>query len=95
MNTVRRTLELDSDTDARLQLLEAERGQDAARVVADAIALLASTVEIGELDIQEDLRRLHEFERTGQAIPGDDVKAWIESWGAPNELARPQARKVK
>ena len=78
MNTVRRTLELDADTDARLQFLEAERGQDAARVVADAIALLASTVEVEEPDIEEDQRRLREFERTGEAIPGEEVKAWIE-----------------
>lgn len=46
MSTVRRTLELDADTDARLEYLTAERGQDAAGVGADAIALLVSTVEI-------------------------------------------------
>jgi predicted transcriptional regulator len=95
MSTVRRTFELDTDTDARLQFLEAERGQDAARVVADAIALLASTVEIDEPDVEEDLRRLRKFEETGEAVPGEEVKAWIESWGTSNELPKPLPRKLR
>jgi predicted transcriptional regulator len=95
MSTVRHTLELDVDTNERLLFLAAERGQDAARVVADAIALLASTVDIEELDVAEDLRRLREFERTGEAVPFDEVKAWVESWGTGNELPRPRPRKLR
>ena len=70
MSTIRRTFELDAETCDRLQSLEAERGQDGARVVADAIALLASLVEVEELDVEEDLRRLRKFEQTGEAVPG-------------------------
>jgi predicted transcriptional regulator len=50
---------------------------------------------IPHLDIEEDLRRLREFERTGEAILGEEVKAWIDSWGTDNELPRPQPRKVR
>lgn len=46
-------------------------------------------------DIEEDLRRLREFERTGEAVPAQDVKAWVESWGTANELPRPTPRKVR
>ena len=95
MSTVRHTFELDADTNERLLVLAAERGQDAASVVADAIALLASTVDIEEADIAEDLRRLREFERTGEAVPLDEVKAWVESWGTGNELPRPRPRKLR
>ncbi len=95
MSTVRHTFELDADTHERLLVLAAERGQDAASVVADAIALLASTVDIEEADIAEDLRRLREFERTGEAVPLDEVKAWVESWGTGNELPRPRPRKLR
>jgi hypothetical protein len=42
--------------------------------------------------LAEDGRRLAEFERTREAIPWDEVKAWIESWGTPNELPRPKPR---
>lgn len=95
MSTVRRTLELDPDTATRLEFLVGERGQDAAGVVADAIALLISTVEIEGPDIEEDLRRLREFERTGEAVPGEEVMAWVNSWGTENELPAPKPRKIK
>jgi hypothetical protein len=44
------------------------------------------------LDIGEDRRRYDEFKRTRLAIPLDDVKAWVASWGSADELPRPQGR---
>jgi len=72
MNIVRRTLDTDTDTDARLRETADERGQDVA----------------------EDRRRLDAFERTRTAVPLDDVKAWVASWGSANELPRPASRKI-
>jgi predicted transcriptional regulator len=95
MATVRRTLDLDPETDARLSALATEKGQDAASVVADAVILLDSIVNIEGPDVEEDLRRLREFERTGEAVPEEDVKAWVEAWGTPHELPRPLPRKVR
>jgi len=40
-------------------------------------------------DIAEDRRRYEEFKRTRLAVPLDDVKAWVASWGSANELPRP------
>jgi predicted transcriptional regulator len=94
MNVVRRTFELDSETDARLQAIAAARGQGVASVVADAIALLDAVVPVEGPDIEEDIRRIREYERTGQAVPLDDVKAWVESWDSANELPRPKPRKI-
>jgi predicted transcriptional regulator len=51
-------------------------------------------VEPAEPDISEDRRRLDEFKRTGLAVPLDDVKAWVASWGIADELPRPQPRKI-
>lgn len=84
---------MDADTDERLRALAAERGQDAAGVMLDALALLSATIAFDEPDIEEDLRRLAEFERTGEAVPWDEVKAWVESWGTDREL--PQPRKLR
>ena len=95
MATVRRTFDLDPDTDARLNALAAEKGQDAAVVVADAVVLLDSVMDIEGPDIEEDLRRLRDFERTGEAVPWEEVRAWVESWGAANEAPRPQPRKLR
>jgi predicted transcriptional regulator len=94
MNLVSRTLEIDADTDARLREMATERGQEVAAVLAEAVALLDSVVDLEGPDIAEDRRRLDEFERTRLAIPLDEVKAWVASWGSEDELPRPQPRKV-
>ena len=51
-------------------------------------------MKVSEPDIAEDRRRLDEFERTRLAIPLDEVKAWVASWGSAGELPRPQPRKI-
>jgi predicted transcriptional regulator len=94
MNLVSRTLEIDADTDARLREMATERGQEVAAVLAEAVALLDSVVDLEGPDIEEDRRRLDEFERTRLAIPLDEVKAWVASWGSPDELPRPRPRKI-
>ena len=94
MNLVNRTLEIDVDTDARLREMAHERGQDVAAVLAEAVALLDSVVDLSGPDIQEDRSRYDNFRRTRLAVPLDDVKAWVSSWGSENELPRPQPRKV-
>jgi predicted transcriptional regulator len=94
MNIIRRTLDIDTATDARLKELAAERGQDVSAVLAEAVALLDSVIDIGSPDIAEDRRRLEEFKRTREAIPLHQVKAWVESWGTDKELPRPQAQRI-
>ena len=95
MNIVRRTLAIDSATDARLREMATERGQDVAAVLAEAVALLDSVVDIAGPDTEEDRRRHDEFRRTRQAVPLGDVKAWVASWGTASELPRPQSRKIE
>jgi len=90
----RLTIDLDKEADARLRNLAEQRGQDASRVVSDAIALLDS-VEAGDPDIAEDERRLSVFERTQMGVPLDEVKSWVRSWGTANELPPPSPRKIE
>ena len=94
MNIIRRTLDIDTDTDARLRQMADERGQDVAAVLAEAIALLDSVVDIAGPDIAEDRQRLDAFKQTRAAVPFDDVKSWVASWGSANELPRPVPRKI-
>jgi predicted transcriptional regulator len=94
MNIIRRTLDIDTGTDARLRELAAERGQDISAVLAEAVALLDSVVDIGNPDIEEDRRRLREFRRTHEAVPLHQVKAWVESWGTDKELPQPQPQRI-
>jgi hypothetical protein len=43
---------------------------------------------------EEDERRLAEFELTRMGVHWDEVTAWMQSWGKPNELPIPKPRKV-
>jgi predicted transcriptional regulator len=95
MNIIRRTIDIDAATDERLRELAAERGQDESAVLAEAVALLDSVVDIGGPDIEEDRRRLREFEQTRMAVPLHEVKAWVDSWGTANELPPPKARRIE
>ena len=94
MNIIRRTLDIDTDTDARLREMADERGQEVTAVLAEAVALLDSVVDITGPDVAEDRRRLDAFKQTRAAILLDDVKAWVASWGSANELPRPAPRKI-
>ena len=90
MNIIRRTL----DTDARLREMADERGQDVAAVLAEAVALLDSVVDIAGPDIAEDRRRLDDFKATRAAVRLDEVKVWVASWGSAKELPRPAAGRI-
>jgi predicted transcriptional regulator len=94
MNIIRRTLDIDVETDARLREMADERGQDIGAVLAEAVALLDSVVDIAGPDISEDRRRLDTYRRTRAAVPLDEVKAWVTSWDTANELPRPVPRKI-
>jgi predicted transcriptional regulator len=94
MNIIRRTLDIDTDTDARLRAMADERGQDVAAVLAEAVALLDSVVDIAGPDIAEDRRRLEAFRKTRSAVPLEEVKSWVASWGSATELPRPAPRKI-
>ena len=96
MNVGRRTLELDSGTDARLREMAGERGAGVSAVLAVmAVALLDSVVDIAAPDIGEDRRRLAEFERGRLAVPLADVRAWVESWGTGDELPKPTPKPIE
>jgi predicted transcriptional regulator len=95
MNLVSRTLEIDADTDARFREIASERGKDVATVLAEAVALLDSVVDLSDPDTEEDRSRYEEYKRTGLAVSLDDVKTWVASWGSADELPRPQSRKIR
>ena len=85
-------IELDPVTDARLREMAVERGQREAAVLAEAVALLDSVVDLAGPDLVEDRQRLRNFERTRDAVPLSEVKAWVESWGTSNERPRPRPK---
>ena len=99
-------IEVDARTADLLQARAVARGISVADLLADLAAddnllppRLEAMREKGEGpwspgDLAEDRRRLAEFNRTRMGVPWDEVKAWMESWGRPNELPAPKPRKL-
>ena len=106
MNVKVRNIEVDAETADLLEARAAARGISVADLLADIVcneeALPADLAELrakGEGPwsaeiLEEDARRLREFERTRMGVPWEDVKVWLESWGTPNELPPPKPRKL-
>ena len=106
MSTKTHTIEVDEATAEGLEARAAARGMTVAQLVAD----LAGTEESLPADLQalrdasdgpwapnilaEDARRLADFHRTREAVPWDDVKAWMQTWGSPKEPPVPKPRKL-
>lgn len=93
MNTIRRSFDIDPDTDARLRAMAVERGQDEDAVLTEAKALLDSVIDLDSPDLAADVRRLEKFRADGLAVPLEEVKSCVESWDTPDELPAPTPRR--
>src|SRR5258705_1530197 len=106
MNVKVRKIEVDAQTADLLEARAAARGMSVAELLADIarnegvlppeLASMRNKAE-GPWSpevLEEDARRLAEFERTRMGVPWDEIKAWMQSWGTPNELAPPKSRKL-
>ena len=99
-------IEVDALTADLLHARAAGRGLSISEFLADLVAdsghlspRLQAMREAGEGPwapdvLAEDARRLAEFHRTREAVPWDEMKAWMQSWGAPNELPPPKPRRL-
>jgi predicted transcriptional regulator len=106
MNVKVRKIEVDERTADLLEARAASRGISVADLLADlACADDALPADLAAMRaraegpwspeaLAEDARRLAEFERTREGVPWDEVKAWMQSWGTPNELPPPRPRKL-
>jgi predicted transcriptional regulator len=81
-----RTVEISETSDVRLRHLSDKTGLKPGEIVERALERFQDDLD----DIGEDERRWAQFERDEKAIPGDAIKAWIESWGTANELPTPK-----
>lgn len=79
-------IEIPARLDENLRRLAKQRGLEPAQVVERALDRYLEDLD----DIAEDQRRWAAFERDGKAIPGDAIKAWIQSWGHADELPIPK-----
>jgi hypothetical protein len=104
MTVKRRKIEVDASTAEALEAQAVARGQTISELLAD----LVSNDPSPDLELMraagrgpwspevlaEDARRFADFQRTHEGVPWEEVKAWMKSWGTPNELPPPKPRKL-
>ncbi len=101
-----RTIELDSETAGRLEAWAEERGLSIAQLLAELTSAEQSLPRDWEAMrksgrgpwapevLAEDARRLAGSELSCEGVPWDEVRAWMQSWGTPEELPPPKPRKL-
>jgi hypothetical protein len=105
MNVKVRNIKVDAETADALEAQAAARGISVAELLAEYASADAAPSAFDRMQAEgrgpwapevlaEDARRLEEFERKREGVPWDEVRAWIESWGTPNELPAPKPRKL-
>ncbi len=99
-------IEVDAETAELLNAQAEARGISVSDLVAELVGddlLMAPDLhalrEAGEgawsaEALAEDDRMIAEVEQTGEAVPWNEAKAWMQSWGTANELPPPKLRKV-
>ncbi|WP_398479938.1 hypothetical protein [Tardiphaga sp.] len=99
-------IEIDAETAEQLNAQAEARGISVSDLVAELVGgdmLLAPDLDAmraagegawSKEALAEDARIIAEVERTREAVPWEDVKTWMESWGTAKELPPPKPRKV-
>ncbi|MCY4755714.1 DUF6290 family protein [Pelomonas aquatica] len=88
------TIRLDDDLKERVSEAAARAGKTAHAFIRDAIA---ESVEQAEFDAEMDRiceERWAEFLKTGEAIPWEEVKAYMKATAAGEKAERPVPRKI-
>jgi hypothetical protein len=104
MTVKRRKIEVDAKTADVLEARAAARGQSISELLADLVSDETSpdlesmrSARRGPWSpeiLAEDARRFADFQRSHEGVPWEEVKAWMKSWGTPNELPPPKPRKL-
>lgn len=84
------SIKLDARTRERLAELAGAKKRTAHAIAREAIEDYVAREEAKERFNQDALQAWQNFQETGVYIAGDDVLAWVESWGSDQELAPPK-----
>jgi predicted transcriptional regulator len=83
--TVNTGIKLDETLHARLKALGALKDRSPHWLMRTAIEEYVTREEREERERQEDLARWQRYQLTGQAVPHDQVTAWLDSIGTDHE----------
>lgn len=83
-------IDLDDETQARLETLRLHRNVSTEDLVRSAVADFLAREEEADREYAEDVARIAEYEKTGHAIPNKDVMEWLRRLGTDDEIPCPR-----
>ena len=83
-------LDLDAKTQLRLERLAESRQQSPHLIMNEALLQYLEREEKSERLRQDTLDAWDEYQATGLHVTGEEVVAWLETWGDENELPAPE-----
>jgi predicted transcriptional regulator len=81
------TLEVPAEIDEQLERLAQRTQQSKSSLATQA---LSTYLEVADWQIEHIRKALASFEAGEPGVPHEKVKAWVDSWGAGNELPKPE-----
>ena len=86
-------LKLDEDTRDRVKRLAEARQRSSHWMMLEAIRQYVEREEKREAFRQDGINAWNEYQATGLHVTGDEVIAWLDTWGEENEQAAPVCHK--
>lgn len=95
MNTATQnvTVRLDAPLRERIRTLAEGRQRTAHWMIKEAVREYVEREEKREALRQAALKSWEDYDATGLHVTGDEVIAWVESWGTENEREPPECHK--
>ena len=86
-------IKIDEDTRNRVKRLAEARHRSSHWMMLEAIRQYVEREEKREAFRQDGMRAWNEYQETGLHVTGDEVIAWLDTWGEENEQAAPVCHK--
>ena len=86
-------IKIDEDTRNRVKRLAEARQRSSHWMMLEAIRQYVEREEKREAFRQDGIRAWNEYQATGLHVTGDEVIAWLDTWGEENEQAVPVCHK--
>ncbi|EEO8595872.1 ribbon-helix-helix protein, CopG family [Escherichia coli] len=87
------SLKIDDALKGRVQQLASQRRRSAHWIMLEAIQQYVEREEARESFKQDALRAWEDYQRTGLHLTGQEVRAWLKTWGTDDEKAMPECHK--
>lgn len=86
-------IKIDQDTRDRVKRLAEARHRTSHWLMREAISQYVEREEKREAFRQGAINAWNEYQETGLHVTGDEIIAWLDTWGEENEKAAPACHK--